>query len=110
MERPVIGDVVILPFPYADLTEMKKRPALVVAELENYDVILCQITSKFIPDKYSVLLKPEDFSEGHLRQESCIRPNRLFTADSRIILYKAGSLTKSKIIEVIEKILEIFVP
>jgi mRNA interferase MazF len=39
------GDVVVLPFPFSDLTGNKKRPALVVANLQGDDVILCLITS-----------------------------------------------------------------
>jgi mRNA interferase MazF len=39
------GDVVVIPFPFSDLTQSKRRPALVIAELEGDDLILCQITS-----------------------------------------------------------------
>ena len=46
MEEFVKGDVVVLPFPFSDLSNSKKRPALVVANLEGEDIILCQITSK----------------------------------------------------------------
>ncbi len=45
MGRFVKGDVVIMPFPFSDLSASKKRPALVVASLAGDDVILCQITS-----------------------------------------------------------------
>jgi mRNA interferase MazF len=48
-----------------------------------------------------------DFKTGTLHQDSNIRPNRLFTADSKIILYRAGELTPSKIQEVVAKIVEI---
>jgi mRNA interferase MazF len=33
MERPVKGDVVVIPFPFSDLSASKRRPALVVADL-----------------------------------------------------------------------------
>jgi len=42
MERFVRGDVVVVPFPFSDLTQAKRRPALVIAELEGNDLILCQ--------------------------------------------------------------------
>lgn len=42
----VKGDVVVVPFPFSDLTRAKRRPALVVAELEGDDLILCQITGR----------------------------------------------------------------
>jgi len=41
MGRAVKGDVVVVPFPFSDLSAAKKRPALVVATLEGDDVLLC---------------------------------------------------------------------
>ena len=107
MERPVKGDVVVTPFPFADLPVVKRRPALVIAELEQDDVILCQITSQQVRDRYAVALDERDFESGTIRQKSNIRPNRIFTADSRIILYRAGHIYIDKISEVIDKIIEI---
>ncbi len=49
----------------------------------------------------------DDFSTGSLNQVSNIRPNRLFTTDKQIILYKVGQLTSEKFDEVIDKIFEI---
>ncbi|MFI5273274.1 MAG: hypothetical protein ACHQ4H_09625 [Ktedonobacterales bacterium] len=46
MGRFVRGDVVVIPFPFSDLTATKRRPALVVADLPGDDVILRQITSQ----------------------------------------------------------------
>ena len=56
MEQFVKGDVVVLPFPFSDLSSSKKRPALVVANLVGDDIILCQITSESRKDKYSIVL------------------------------------------------------
>lgn len=79
MARFVKGDVIVVPFPFSDLTQAKRRPALVLAELEGDDKILCQITSCHIRDRYAVELDDNDFEAGGLRQKSNIRPNRLFT-------------------------------
>ena len=46
MERFVKGDVVVVPFPFSDLTYAKRRPALVVAELEGDDLILSNYESE----------------------------------------------------------------
>lgn len=94
-------------FVKGDLTNSKRRPALVVTELTGDDVILCQITSRNINDKYSIELNNNDFETGNHNQDSNIRPNRIFTADSHIILYKVGSLKMSKTTDVINKIIEI---
>jgi mRNA interferase MazF len=47
MGKFVKGDVVVLPFPFSDLSSQKRRPALVVAVASADDVILAQITSRF---------------------------------------------------------------
>jgi mRNA interferase MazF len=107
MGKFVKGDVVVVPFPFSDLSASKKRPALVVATLTGDDVILCQITSKAIGDSYAILLTSADFKAGTLHQDSNIRPNRLFTADSSIVLYRAGELVPGKIKEVVAKIVQI---
>jgi len=103
----VRGDIVVLPFPFSDLTNSKRRPALVVATLEGDDLILCQITSQKIRDRYAVSINAEDFESGTLKQASNARPNRLFTADRNIILYSAGRLRSDKVFSVINKIIDI---
>lgn len=86
----VKGDVVVAPFPFSDLSTTKRRPALVVATLTGDDIILCQITSQAATDRYAIPLVDDDFANGSLRHPSSIRPNRLFTADAAIVLYRAG--------------------
>ena len=107
MAKFVKGDVVVVPFPFSNLTQSQRRPALVIATLEGDDIILCQITSKTIKDNYSISLDDKDFETGSLKQPSNLRPNRLFTADSHIILYRIGNLNKIKINEIIDKVIEI---
>mgnify|MGYP001034589043 FL=1 len=101
------GDVVVVPFPFSNLAEAKRRPALLVAELEGDDRILCQITSRHFKDRYAVGINDADFEEGSLKKDSNVRPNRLFTADSRIILYRAGHLKAERVGEVVERIINV---
>ena len=92
MERFVKGDVVIIPFPFSNLKGSKKRPALVLADLQGDDIILCQITSQPTKDNLSVSLLTSDFSSGKLPVNSFVRPSRIFTADKGIIIGKAGTV------------------
>lgn len=64
MERLVKGDVVVVPFPFSDLTTVKRRPALVVATPGGDDIILCQITSQQVRDRYAISISDTDFTEG----------------------------------------------
>lgn len=108
MEKLVKGDVVVLPFPFSDLSASKKRPAIVVATLTGDDIICCQITSEARFDEYAILLNDKDFQRGSLQQTSMIRPNRLFTAERSIISYKVGMLNRKKIKDVEKRLVKIF--
>ena len=95
MERFVKGDVVVIPFPYSDLSKSKRRPALVLSNLKGDDIILCQITSKNTKDNYAIQLIDSSFVKGSLNQVSNIRPNRIFTADKHIIVRTIGRINES---------------
>jgi len=88
MGKFIKGDVVVLPFPFSDLSSSKRRPALVVAIASHNDIILAQITSQSFSDKYAIELLEADFSYGSLNISSNIRPNKLFTAEINIVAYK----------------------
>lgn len=108
MGKPVIGDVVVLPFPQTNLQAGKRRPALVVVDLTGDDLILCQITSQTRSDSYAVSLITSDFERGGLAVNSFIRPNRLFTVEQSVILYAAAKVKDAKLQEVKMQIRQIF--
>ncbi len=87
-----VGDVVLIPFPYADFTRYKKRPVLVIGQAEFNNLILCQITSKATTSKRAIKLSSADFLKGGLNAESYIRPDKLFTVEQSIIEAKLGTL------------------
>jgi len=103
----VKGDVVIIPFPFSDLTGNKKRPAFVAADLSGDDIIVCQITSKSKDDPFALSLKASDFISGSLPVDSFIRPNKIFTADKNMILSVAGHLCETKIDDAINSVIKI---
>lgn len=109
MGKPVVGEVVVLPFPQTDLQAGKRRPALVVADLTGDDLILCQITSQSRRnDGYSIRLTSADFERGHLSVDSFIRTSRLFTVEQSVILYSAAKVKRSKLNDVRAKIRDLF--
>ena len=107
MEKPLKGDVVVVPFPFSDLSQAKRRPALVLASLAGDDLIPCQITSRAVTDENAVPIENGDFASGGLRVSSSIRPNRLFTADRRIVLDVAGRLRASVLENAVLKVIAI---
>ena len=106
MEGFIKGDVVVVPFSFSDLSSTKKRPALVLANSTLEDVILCQITSK-LNGKRCIYLEALDFKSGKLNRSSYIRPNRIFTANNRIVLYKIGTIKTERLIQVRDSIVSL---
>ncbi|KQV07594.1 type II toxin-antitoxin system PemK/MazF family toxin [Leifsonia sp. Root112D2] len=80
MGRVAVGDIVTVSFPYSDGSGVKRRPALVLAEADERDVVLCQITSRRSSSPNPVPLRRTDLASGALPIDSFIRPEKLFTA------------------------------
>lgn len=109
MARFVRGDVIVIPFPFSDLTQTKRRPALVLKDLPGNDLILCQITSQTVRNAAAISINLTDFQQGSLNKLSNVRPDRLFTADQDLILYKAGTLKSEKMREILTKVRDLFI-
>ena len=92
MVTPAAGSVVLVPFPFPDLSQSKRRPAVVLAGAERGDWILCQVTSKPYADARAVELTDNDFVQGGLRIISYARPAKLFTAHESLFVSEAGVL------------------
>lgn len=94
------GQVVVLPFPFSDLSAQKIRPALVLADAGRGDWVLCQITSNAFADDRAVELNETDFVNGSLQRTSYARPGKLFTANAALITGIAGQLAPTSHIKV----------
>lgn len=101
------GQVVLVPFPFSDLSRAKMRPAVVLAESGRDDWILCQVTSKPYGDSLSVELTEDDFQSGSLRVTSYARPGKLFTANAALISGTAGVLKKSARQRLIDAVIDL---
>lgn len=103
-----VGSIVLVSFPFSNLKGQKIRPALVLANVEFGNLILCQITSKPYSSKTAIRIESSDFSEGNLPVLSFVRPDKLFTADTSIIKNIAGKLNNSKKKIILEKVRSLF--
>jgi PemK-like, MazF-like toxin of type II toxin-antitoxin system len=100
------GAVVLVPFPFSDLSQTKLRPALVLAYAGRSDWILCQITSNPYGDANAIELQDSSFQTGSLRVVSYARPGKLFTSDHSLIVAQVGILKKEVLKQVIEAIID----
>jgi mRNA interferase MazF len=108
MEAFATGTVILVPFPFSDLSQSKVRPALVLAEAGRGDWILCQITSKSYADARAVELRDSDFAAGGLQVVSYARPGKLFTAHENLFLGQAGRLRDEPTKRILEKVAKLF--
>lgn len=92
MVAPSAGAVVLVPFPFSDLSRSKLRPAVILAGVGRGDYVLCQVTSNPYSDPRAVPLSDQDFRAGSLRHESYARPGKLFTANRSLLRTKVGDL------------------
>jgi mRNA interferase MazF len=88
--------VVLVPFPFPNLSASKLRPALVIAASGRGDWVCLQITSNPYADPVAIEVKDEDFQTGSLQRTSYIRPGKLFTAHDTLFRRAVGRLTDRK--------------
>ena len=107
MVTPASGTVVLVPFPFSDLSRAKLRPAVVLAEAGHEDWILCQVTSNPYGDRRAVRLSRQDLREGSLHRESFARPGRLFTANRGLMTREVGRLNPDKLRAIVSAVVDL---
>ena len=96
------ADIILIPFPFTDLTGNKLRPAIVLIEI-GQDLTICFITTQLkweeqtdielLPTKYNGIKKP-----------SLIRLSKIATVDKSLAVGKLGELQKNKMEELNSKL------
>lgn len=104
MVTPSAGAVVLLPFPFSDLSQSKLRPAVVLAAAGRGDWVLCQLTSKPYADPTAVELTNRDFATGSLNLTSFARPGKLFTASESLIVSQVGELKPDSLRKIVNAV------
>ena len=107
MVTPSAGSVVLVPFPFSDLSQSKLRPAVVLADARRGDWILCQITSSPYGDSRAFELADSSFASGSLRVTSYARPGKLFTANRDLMVTQVGGLRGESFKQVVDAVIGI---
>ena len=107
MVAPAAGAVVLVPFPFSDLSRAKLRPAVVLAGVGRGDWILCQITSKPYADDRAIVLVDANFATGSLQITSYARPGKLFTANRSLMVSEVGRLNGETLQQIIQGVIDI---
>ena len=93
------GDLILIPFPFTDLTGNKNRPALILAK-SKLDIIVSFISTQLKwKEGTDILLSPNQ--ENGLKKESLIRLSKLATIDKDLALGRLGRIDE-KIIQLVD--------
>jgi mRNA interferase MazF len=101
------SSVVVVRFPFSDMSNSKLRPAVVLAGVDRGDWILCQVTSRPYADTDAIPLRNGDFAAGSLVLVSHARPGKRFTANESLIAAAVGSLTNDSFRQIMEAVVGI---
>lgn len=100
-------DILLIPFPYSELTTTKVRPVIVLSNNEynekSPDIVVVPMTTNLQLREYAVFLTNKDLESGKLIKNSKIKVDRIFSISKKLIRMKIGKVKK----EVHEKIKEI---
>lgn len=96
-----IGEIILVPFPFAEFTNKKVRPAVIITETDDkYQDIVVSAISSVVPSKISkreMLLKPNKVN--NLRTNSIIKVDRIVTIKREDKIADLGKLSSSELIE-----------
>ncbi len=108
MVTPLVAAVVLVSFPFSDLSSAKLRPAVVLAHASREDWILCQITSNQYADTRAIEITGRDFNNGGLQRISYARPGKLFTANRSLMARQVGLLKAESFKAIIDAVVGLF--
>lgn len=91
MERFDSGEVVLMSFPFSSLSGARRRPALVLMDTGDEDIVVARITSQTVRDTFDVELM--EWREAGLLLPSVVRLHKLATLEKGLVARRLGSLT-----------------
>ena len=91
MEAYLPGEVVLVSFPFSDTTETRRRPALVLLDTGDDDILVARVTSQAGRDQFDIVLV--QWREAGLLLPSIVRVHKLATLEKGIVQRRLGTLT-----------------
>ncbi len=105
-------DILLVPFPFSDLSGRKVRPVIVVSKDKfnnsSDDIIVCAITGNLTKNNYSLKIDSSDLESGKLFKECCIKVKSIFKIDKKLVVKTIGCLKKEKFSDVLGKLGSLF--
>jgi len=93
MDKIEIGNIVLLKFPFTDGISYKRRPALLLKDFEDGDLLVCRITSKIYNSKYDLFL--DDWLKFGLKLPSVVRVHKMATLEKDMVETIMGQIDET---------------
>ncbi len=103
-----LGDIVLLKFPFTDGKTFKRRPALIIYDSLDGDIIVCRITSQIYKTENDIYI--DDWEKAGLKLPSVIRLHKIATLEKELVELVMGhidNLTKEKARNIISKLADL---
>lgn len=105
------GDIVLVPFPFTDLSSSKRRPALVISpdtfNDQMEDVVVAAITSQ-LTNEYTVTIEQSNCVDGMLPKTSVVKLAKVFTIHSTLVIKKLCALREEKLAAILGELRQFF--
>ena len=90
-------DIVLVPFPFSDLSGQKVRPVLILSNdaynQQSADVVVCGLTTNLSPAPYSIIIEVTDVEQpGTLRHKSKIKVDTIASLEQSILIKQIARL------------------
>ena len=100
------GEVILLSFPFSDATGAKQRPALVLLDTGDEDLIVARVTSQMAQTIFDVELA--DWQQAGLLLPSVVRVHKVATLEKNLVERRLGTLTHSDWAQVQAKVQQLW--
>lgn len=106
MENYLPGEILLLKFPFTDEADAKRRPALLLIDVGDDDIVVARITTQNSRASFDVEIKK--WREAGLKAASVIRLHKLATLEKKMIERKLGKLAPDDWQQVQKKLQELW--
>lgn len=101
---PERGDLLLVPFPFTDLSAAKRRPVPALTASDSYgDFIALPVTSRQ-QSEHGLTIAPTDMVSGRLPAPSWIRTNRNVTLNSSLVVKAIGRISEPIVDEAVRRV------
>ena len=100
------GEIVLISFPFTDLSGVKLRPAVILANKTSDVIVAFLTTNTKYKDHYDIKIKPNKING--LKKFSILKISKIMTLHRELIMGKIGNINKSQIRQINVKLVKLF--